>query len=170
MKGRKPKPTAVRRLEGNPGHRPLNTREPIPDALDESFDVPPPELDAYPGAQTEWTRLAPLLRRCRQVSAADRAALIALCLEWGRYLETMQKVAVMGMVVRTPTGYPMTNPYLSIATKALAACNKLWPELGLTPSSRSRVAAVPSHGPDDPFAEFDTPPPTTPRTPDSTTH
>ena len=30
MTGRKPKPTAVKKLEGNPGKRKLNTKEPIP--------------------------------------------------------------------------------------------------------------------------------------------
>ena len=30
MAGRKPKPTAVKKLEGNPGKRKLNTKEPVP--------------------------------------------------------------------------------------------------------------------------------------------
>ena len=30
MAGRKPKPTAVKKLEGNPGKRKLNTKEPMP--------------------------------------------------------------------------------------------------------------------------------------------
>ena len=30
MAGRKPKPAAVKKLEGNPGKRKLNTKEPIP--------------------------------------------------------------------------------------------------------------------------------------------
>ena len=30
MAGRKPKPTAIKKLEGNPGKRKLNTKEPIP--------------------------------------------------------------------------------------------------------------------------------------------
>ena len=30
MAGRKPKPTAVKKLEGNPGKRKLNTKEPNP--------------------------------------------------------------------------------------------------------------------------------------------
>ena len=29
-RGRKPKPTALKLLEGNPGKRPLNDREPVP--------------------------------------------------------------------------------------------------------------------------------------------
>ena len=31
MAGRKPKPTALKKLEGNPGKRKLNTKEPVPD-------------------------------------------------------------------------------------------------------------------------------------------
>ena len=30
MAGRKPKPTAVKKLEGNPGKRKLNSKEPVP--------------------------------------------------------------------------------------------------------------------------------------------
>ena len=30
MAGRKPKPTALKKLEGNPGKRKMNTKEPVP--------------------------------------------------------------------------------------------------------------------------------------------
>ena len=158
MRGRKPKPTSQRRLEGNAGHRPLNAQEPVTPALDEGFDTPPAELDTSPLARAEWLRLAPILRKARQVGPTDRTALVALCLEWARYLDAMARVQKLGMVVTTPNGYPMTNPYLSIGSRALAACTKLWPELGLTPSSRSRISTIATPSPDDPFAEFDAPP------------
>jgi P27 family predicted phage terminase small subunit len=157
MKGRKPKPTSQHRLDGNPGHRPLNVHEPVTAALDESFDTPPAELKPEK-AREEWQRIAPLLRQARQVGPTDRTALIAVCLEWARYLDAMARVESLGLVVTTPNGYPMTNPYLSIASRALAACTKLWPELGLTPSSRSRISTLAVPSPDDPFAEFDAPP------------
>jgi P27 family predicted phage terminase small subunit len=159
MRGRKPKPTARKVLEGNPGKRPLNAAEPqhpAPEA--EAFDAPPDELRDHARASAEWRRLAPLLRQARAVTDADRAALLALCLEWDRYLEATQKIRVHGLVVKTPSGYPMPNPFIAIATKALAGCTKLWPELGLTPSSRTRVktdAALPT----DAWSEFDEAPP-----------
>ena len=53
---------------------------------------------------------------------ADRNALIAVCLEWARYLDATKKVAELGMIVKAPSGYPMPNPYLPIATKALQGC------------------------------------------------
>jgi P27 family predicted phage terminase small subunit len=86
------------------------------------------------------------------VTEADRSALVALCLEWGRYLEATIRSG--GLVVTTRKGQPMISPWYRVATRALAACLKLWPELGLTPSSRSRVTAAPAPGAD-PFAEFD---------------
>lgn len=160
MRGRKPKPTHQRALEGNRGKRPLNRREPeLPVAAADA--APPDELNvAMPGiaarAQAEWRRLAPILLARRALTTADRSALIALCLEWARYLDATEKTTAL--VVTTKSGYPMLNPYLIVASKAFAACARLWPELGLTPSSRSRVQ-IEGAPAGDPFAEFDAPPP-----------
>jgi P27 family predicted phage terminase small subunit len=155
MRGRKPTPTARRVLEGNPAHRPLNAAEPKPPAATDAFDIPPLELAAHPHALAEWGRLVPMLRKAGQITVAERSALIAVCLEWARYLVATELVQQHGLVVTTKTGYPMTNPYLAIATKALSACSKLWPELGLTPSSRAKLTTVPMTPGDDPFREFD---------------
>jgi len=158
-RGRKPKPTERKRLEGNPGRRRLNASEPEPPAPVVAFDEPPPELAEHAIAADEWRRLAPMLRKARQITDADRSALVALCVEWQRYLDATRHVKRVGMVVKTPSGYPMTNPYLSIARASLIACGRLWSELGLTPSSRSRVQTTePLPAPDDPFTEFDAPP------------
>jgi P27 family predicted phage terminase small subunit len=153
MRGRKPKPSAQRELAGNPGHRPVNDDEPQITTSPDAYSAVPAVL-THPEAIAEWRRLVPLLTVARQISDADRSALMALCIEWGRYLEALSKVTTL--VVLTPSGYPMPNPYLSVATKALVACTKLWPELGLTPSSRTRVRVTEPAG-GDPFAEFDPP-------------
>lgn len=159
MRGRKPKSTAQKVLEGNPGRRPLNEDEPIVEAPGHDFQEPPTEIAKDAVAASEWRRLIPLLMRARQITKAERGSLIALCREWSRYIEAGEKVATHGMVVKTPNGYPIVNPYLSIGNKSLVHCTKLWAELGLTPSSRSRVSRVEGGGgPDDPFAEFDAPP------------
>jgi P27 family predicted phage terminase small subunit len=163
-RGRKPRPTAAKLLDGNPGRRPINLAEPLPPEVTTAFDEPPIELAADPAqpeglavARAEWRRLAPMLRRCRQITEADRTALLALCLEWDRYLEARAKA--YPRVVKTQSGYFMPNPWLAIQTKALALCLKLWPELGLTPSSRTRVAADGPGPGGDAFSEFDTPVP-----------
>ena len=49
MAGRKPKPTAVKKLEGNPGKRKLNTKEPNP-----GKGMPDCPAWLLPEAKTEW--------------------------------------------------------------------------------------------------------------------
>jgi P27 family predicted phage terminase small subunit len=157
-RGTKPQPTWKRKLAGNPGRRPLNEREPQLPVPSAAFDETPAELQRFPAAIAEWQRLAPMLRLGRHITEADRGALVAVCLEWARYLDAMAQVAKSGMVVLTPSGWPMTNPYLTIATRALSGCVRLWPELGLTPSSRTRVRTSDENERGvDPFAEFDEP-------------
>jgi P27 family predicted phage terminase small subunit len=162
MRGRKPHPSWRKALDGNPGHRATNTQEPDLPPPAETFDDVPEELQLLDGAAKEWRRVAPMLRQKKQITDADRTALIALCIEWDRYLKATDKVRTAGMVIMTASGYPIPNPYLPIANKALAACKGLWPELGMTPSSRTRVHS--EGGPEDPFAEFDAPLPLPPAT------
>lgn len=157
MRGTKPKPTAQRLLEGNPGKRALNDREPQPDPVGDDFDTPPPIVATEPEAIAEWLRLAPMLRKCRQVTEADRAALIACCIEWAHYRKAVEHR--LPEIIKAPSGYAMPNPWISIGNKALAALVKLWAELGLTPSSRSRVTTDGPGAGGDAFSEFDAVPP-----------
>lgn len=145
--GRRPQPSRLRVLRGNPGKRPLNAREPQPAPADDSFDIPPSEVSVDPVASTEWRRVVPILRTCGLASQAERSALIALCQQWSRYLEAQTKIRDLGMIVKKPNGGLMTNPYLFVADRALAHCHKLWQELGLTPSGRARLSALSSIDP-----------------------
>ena len=147
--------TARRLLTGNAGRRPINDHEPQPPIPDDTFDHPPLDVEESAHASAEWRRLAPILRQTRQITEADRSALIAACLEWGRYRDCLAKVK-QNVVITTASGFPMPNPFLTVAQKSLTTCIKLWAELGLTPSSRSRVK-VPDAPANDPFAEFDEP-------------
>lgn len=139
--GRRPQPTALKVLRGKV--KAPRADEPKPSAADASFDTPPPELDGDELARKEWARVAPMLRLCGLVSQAERSALLALCQQWSVYIEAQQKVRSLGMIVKKPSGIPITNPYLSVADRALSQCHKLWSELGLTPSGRSKVSALP---------------------------
>ena len=53
--GRKPKSTAIKKLEGNPGKRKWNTKEPIP-----TKGMPDCPGWLLPDAKKEWERLADL--------------------------------------------------------------------------------------------------------------
>lgn len=142
--GRRPAPTALKILRGNPGKRALNLNEPKIAVADPSFDNPPPVLADDLVAATEWRRVAPLLRAAGLVSETERAALTALCQQWSRYLASHAQVIALGMCIESSKGVPIPNPYLVVADRALAHCQRLWSELGLTPSGRARASKLPA--------------------------
>jgi P27 family predicted phage terminase small subunit len=145
--GRKPQPTALRILRGNPGKRPLNRAEPAPPAVTAEFDTPPLELEGDPLAQTEWRRLAPILRGCKLVTEAERTALVALCQVWSHMLTAQAAIRKVGMLLSTDSG-PKANPAIAVYNAALSQIRPLWEQLGLTPAGRARIYALP--GKDEP--------------------
>jgi P27 family predicted phage terminase small subunit len=134
VRGRKPIPTHLKILHGNPGKRPLNEAEPTPPA-----DRPerPPHLAGE--AAAEWDRVCELLDKMGLLSSADRAVIAAFCEAWGRWVEAEAMVRKIGAVIVTKEKTLYQNPYLAVANKAIEQFTKLAAELGLTPSSRSRV-------------------------------
>jgi len=135
MRGRKPKPTQLRILAGNPGHRALNDEEPAPpDGLPEC----PPFLDDE--ARAEWSRICPVLERMGVLSIADRNALSSYCVVYSRWVAAERAVKQYGAIVKSPVkGVPIKSPHLCVADKALEQMLKLQVEFGLTPSARSRI-------------------------------
>ena len=135
MRGRKPKPTVLKTLEGNPGWRPINDREPVPP---EGVPECPDFLDD--AARGEWFRTAGVLKDMRLLTPADRTALAAYCVAFSRWLEAEEQVKKYGTIVKSPAkGFPMKSPYLTVADQAMEAMRKFMVEFGLTPSSRSRI-------------------------------
>jgi len=135
MRGRKPKPTYLKVLDGNPGKRPLNDREPVP-----TQGVPPRPDWLDEEARTEWERIVPELAAMGLMARADRAALAAYCTAWSRWVAAEAQVRKYGTIVKSPEkGFPMKSPYLCVADQALETMRKLMVEFGLTPSSRSRI-------------------------------
>jgi P27 family predicted phage terminase small subunit len=141
--GRRPIPTQLKLLRGNPGKRRLNPEaEPQPAAVSESFDEPPAELKGNARAIAEWRRVAPLLRLCGLVTQAERSALTSLCFEWSTYLDAQRKLR-RSRLVKDKNGVFQISPYVAIADRALSQCQRLWNELGLTPSGRAKLARLP---------------------------
>ncbi len=149
MKGRKPTPIALRVLTGNPGKRPL-PENPSPELFEET-PAPPPHLG--PLAVAEWERLSGSLVAVGILTTADYASFAAYCQSYGRWAEAESQVAALGLVVKSANGFPIANPYLAVANSALKTLHVFAAELGLTPSSRSRVKKE-SPAAKDPFADF----------------
>jgi P27 family predicted phage terminase small subunit len=138
MRGPSPKPTALKLLAGNPGKRPLNESEPTPPA-----GAPNCPRELSKEAKKEWKRIAPLLYDMGVLSTIDIAALAAYCECWSRWRDAERNIAKYGAVIKTPTGYPIQSPYVSIATKAIEQMRRFLSEFGMTPASRSRISAGP---------------------------
>ncbi len=137
MLGRKPVPTALKVLRGNPGHRPINPSEPKPRVA-----IPPAPKELDPIAKKEWRRMGRVLARLGLLTEIDRAAFAGYCVSWSTWITAQQKVQQMGSIAKAPSGYPIQNPYIGIANTALTQLRAFLVEFGLTPASRSRVTAA----------------------------
>jgi len=150
VRGRKPQPTALRVLRGNPGRRALPPQEPAPPPLDGA--VPPDWLS--PDAQAEWARLVPILTSCGVLTETDRSALVAYCDAYGQWKEAAANIRRFGMVLKTKAGQvPVVSPYVKIAHDALIHMRALLVEFGMTPSSRARVHATAAPKPTSKWAD-----------------
>ena len=145
-RGPKPKPTKLKLVEGNPGHRPLNQNEPEPPA-----DMPdrPAFLDAY--AVEEWDRQAPHLYGMGVLTIVDGATFAAYCMAYSRWRQaeealakearTDDKTKAAGTVIKTTSGNLIQNPLVGVANAARRDMMRFAAEFGLTPSSRSNIEA-----------------------------
>jgi P27 family predicted phage terminase small subunit len=135
MRGRRPKPTRLKVLTGNPGKRPLNVSEPRPERV-----VPecPPELGEV--ARREWDRLAAELGPLRITTNLDRGALAAYCGAYALWAEAMEAIQKYGSMIKSPSGFPQQSPYLAIANRQTEIMMRIASEFGFTPASRSRIS------------------------------
>ena len=140
MRGRKPKPTNLKELAGNPGHRPLNANEPAPPAPERAPYAPRHLNDE---AKKEWRRIVKLAMDVGLYTDVDYAALAMYCQAWGRWVEAERKVQEQGEILESDRGGLYQNPWLHVANKAWDQMRKVLAEFGFTPSSRSRLQVEP---------------------------
>ena len=137
--GRKPKPTRLKIIEGNPGRRPLNTKEPRP-----RLGRPTCPAWLLPEAKREWRRVVPELEALGMLTAIDRASLSAYCQSWGRMVEAEEQVNRYGSILKSKNSdYVQVSPYETLRRHNAQAVRAFATEFGLTPSSRSRLSLTP---------------------------
>ena len=136
-RGRKPKPTALKVLEGNPGKRPINIHEPVPP----KGAVKCPAW-LLPEAKKEWKRLASSLESMGVLTVADLMAFAGYCQAYARWREAEEFITQHGSIFKTPSGYVQQIPQVSIAQQNLKIMQSLCTEFGLTPATRARIIAA----------------------------
>lgn len=147
MRGRPPKPTAIKKLAGNPGKRKLPTEpefenETIPSFKDD-ITLPPDNLltDSCQVALQEWNRQAPLLAKAGILKRVDRPAFMAYCFAFQEYVKATQEIAKYGAFVKNSKGELIVNPFIKVQRTSFEQFIKLSTEFGLTPSSRVRLGS-----------------------------
>ncbi len=148
-RGPAPKPTALRKLEGNPGKRALPKNEPQPEI---GVAECPAWLSA--DAQAEWQRVAPELARLGILALIDAMTLAAYCEAFSRWKQAVEMMGKDGIVFVTVAGYVAQHPAVGIANKAMAEMLKFGRELGLTPSARGRMSIPGEAAPADPMEKL----------------
>jgi P27 family predicted phage terminase small subunit len=137
-RGRKPKPTAIKELAGNPGKRPLNKQEPKPGQPD--LRVPRGKLPR--DGQRLWRVIAPMLDRLGVLTEADVPALEMLCLHYAVVRMAWEELERDGSVVAEGVmGGIKKHPAVSVLRENSLAFRAYLTEFGMTPSSRVRVKA-----------------------------
>lgn len=149
-RGPAPKPTSLVLLEGNPGKRPINKREPQPRHI-------APKCPAYldEDAKAEWRRLVPVLRRMKVLTEADYMALGSLCQAYSTMVKAQSKLTESGLLFKTQSGYVQQSPLLSIVSSCVETITRLAREFGLTPASRSRLQMLTGASEDQPDGILD---------------
>lgn len=140
MRGRKPKPTVLKQLAGNPGKRPLNKAEPQPPVPASTPYVPRHLCEE---GKREWRRLVSILVDLGLYTEIDRAALAMYCQAWGRWVIAEERIdKTGGPTLTSDKGNLYPNPWASEANRRYEQMRKALVEFGLSPAQRSRVRAV----------------------------
>jgi P27 family predicted phage terminase small subunit len=152
MTGRRPKPTHLRLITGNPGKRALPKREPKPPP-----GIPTPPAFLSDEALAEWNRVTPQLDALGMLSELDMANLVGYVVAWSDFVEAQAHVTKFGRVVRSPIrtttkitkngdtvtetsgGYPIQSPMLAIRNRALEQIRTFSSLFGMSPSERARM-------------------------------
>jgi P27 family predicted phage terminase small subunit len=125
-----------------------------PDEAKPEVRLPSPPAHLSKEAKKEWRRSGRFLLEMGLISELDRAAFAAFCAVWGRWVEAEVALNTHGVLIKSPSGYPMQSPYLAVANRALDQMRSLLAEFGMSPASRSRVTAAPPAAEEDPFEAF----------------
>lgn len=137
MKGRKPKPTKLKELQGFPGHNPRPRAEPKPVG-----DLRDPPAWLTEGQREGWAYALASSPRS-MLKRADRGALVVWVIAEDLHRQASMKQAETGnLLVKPPkSDFPVQSPYLPIINKQALIMLKAAEQLGFTPAARPRIGA-----------------------------
>ena len=155
MRGRKPSPTQLKLVRGNPGKRPIRAAgEPKP-----GHTLPEAPVHLSARAKAAWDQIAPILSGMGVLTEADAVALELLCEAYADYSEAREELRAFGSnyyETTTQTGATMRrlHPAVSVMQEADRRIRNWLVEFGQTPSARSRIQITVPPPKDDPARKY----------------
>jgi P27 family predicted phage terminase small subunit len=83
----------------------------------------------------------------RVLTLADRDILAMYCQTFSRMLDAQAALSKSGLLMKCKTGYVQQSPLLAIVTECTRSLTILGREMGLSPSSRTRIRTEPDSKP-----------------------
>jgi P27 family predicted phage terminase small subunit len=149
MRGRKPKPTAFKKMTGNPGKRRLNKNEPT---LDPRIPSMPKWLKKFPDAVREWRHDSKIMLKMKTLTDADAWTLAKYCFVGSQIIKLSVEVDAEGYTIEQPNGGTSANPKVLRLEKMMGEHRQLGSLLGLDPASRAKLNI--QQAPEDPLEAF----------------
>ncbi|SDO72381.1 phage terminase, small subunit, putative, P27 family [Halomonas shengliensis] len=149
--GRKPKPSHLKAVQGNPGKRAVNHDEPQGDALTEA---PPPPAWLDDNGRAAWLHHVEWLVRTKILTRSDLHLFETYCDAYATWRAAVEDVARNGLTVETAMGGISKNPALTAKNEAFRQMTVAGSALGLTPADRARLAVPGAKDADNPFKEL----------------
>ena len=148
--GRRPQPTALKVLRGNPGQRKLNAAEPLPP----SGDVAAP-THLSPSARAVWERLAPIAIAMGTLTTADVTTFGTLCELQSTLEMASAHKAVDGFMpfgLSDDGGGATVHAALRLERETANALRPYYEKFGLEPAGRSRISVPKPKEPENKWA------------------
>ncbi|MDK7735867.1 phage terminase small subunit P27 family [Providencia stuartii] len=153
MAGRRPKPTHLKVVTGNPGKRKLNSKEPKP-----KREIPSPPEHLTDWGKMAWAKLTLLLDGMGVLTIADSLALERLCDIYADILQLRDTIAIEGRTYTTKTQLGdfliKAHPAVAMLADADRRFKSYLVEFGLTPAARSKVKIDGGEEEEDPLNAF----------------
>lgn len=132
---RKQTPTHLKILSGNPGKRPINTEEFVPEI--DVKDIKPPQ-NLTKNAKKIWKDVLNLAPP-GMIKGLDFSEMVRFCVSYDLYMTAYDKVQAEGMVMLNEKGVTIPNPWVAIMNKQSEVMASSSSNLGLSPASRSKL-------------------------------
>ena len=134
--GRPPKPTELKRAQGNPGKRPLPKLASVT-PLPQVSTVAPAHLSE--NSKKLWNDLR---GHAVWIADTDQPLLQLLCEKMDRRGELIAKLQNSDLVLYTDKGYAYANPLVGMLSTIETEITKLFSNLGLTPTDRTKLGVA----------------------------